>query len=141
MIDTAAFRGMATANYWADDVPAAVAWYTEVLGSEPYFVQPHPPAPPAYVEFRIGDHQAELGIVDRRYQPRPASGHGGVLLYWAVDDVGATYARLLALGASPYQPVTPRGDGGFITAAVVDPFGNVIGVMQNPHYLEMLRTR
>ncbi len=25
------------------------------------------------------------------------------------------------------------------TAAVVDPFGNVLGVMYNPHYLEVLR--
>jgi hypothetical protein len=37
--------------------------------------------------------------------------------------------------------VTAQGDGGFITAAVVDPFGNVFGVMQNPHYLEMLTAR
>jgi hypothetical protein len=27
-----------------------------------------------------------------------------------------------------------------VTAAVVDPFGNVLGVMQNPHYLEILRS-
>jgi hypothetical protein len=27
-----------------------------------------------------------------------------------------------------------------VTAAVVDPFGNVLGVMYNPHYLEMVET-
>ncbi len=133
-------RGMATANYWADDVPAAVAWYTDVLGVEPYFVMPPEPAPPAYVEFRFGDAQAELGIIDRKYNPAPATAEapGGVVLYWAVDDVQATYDRLLGLGATSFQPVTPRGDQGFITASVVDPFGNVLGVMENPHYLEMI---
>ncbi len=50
----------------------------------------------------------------------------------------ATYDRLIELGATSFQPVTPRGDEGFITAAVLDPFGNVFGIMQNPHYLEML---
>ena len=44
---------------------------------------------------------------------------------------------LLSLGATEYQPITPRGEG-FVTAAVVDPFGNVLGVMYNPHYLEIL---
>ena len=63
---------MATANFWADDVPAAVAWYTELLGVEPYFIRPEAPAPAQYVEFRFGDLQAELGIVDRAFgPPRP----------------------------------------------------------------------
>ena len=41
--------------------------------------------------------------------------------------------RLVELGATTYQPVTVRGEG-FVTAAVVDPFGNVLGVMSNPHW-------
>ena len=40
-----------------------------------------------------------------------------------------------------YEPVTARGDSGFRTASVVDPFGNILGVMHNPHYLEMLEAR
>jgi len=27
---------------------------------------------------------------------------------------------------------------GFVTASVVDPFGNVLGLMRSPHYLEVL---
>ena len=42
------------------------------------------------------------------------------------------------MGAQEYQPITPHGDSGFVTASVVDPFGNVLGVMTNPHYLEVL---
>jgi hypothetical protein len=39
-----------------------------------------------------------------------------------------------------YQPITTRGPAGFVKAAVVDPFGNVSGVMYNPHYLDVLST-
>ena len=33
--------------------------------------------------------------------------------------------------------MTDRGHG-FVTASVVDPFGNILGFMNNPHYLEVL---
>jgi catechol 2,3-dioxygenase-like lactoylglutathione lyase family enzyme len=33
-------RGVATVNYRADDMEAAVAWYTELLGVERYFERP-----------------------------------------------------------------------------------------------------
>ncbi|MFF4263823.1 VOC family protein [Streptomyces virginiae] len=126
-------RGIATINFWADDLEAAKDWYTEVLGIAPYFERP------GYAEFRIGDHQHELGIVDRRYAPPGAADKpGGAVAYWAVDDLPAVRQRLLDLGAEEYQPVTAHGDGGFVTAAVTDPFGNVLGIMRNPHYLEVL---
>ncbi len=132
-------RGFATMNIWADDVPAAVAWYTEFLGVEAYFMRPGPDGRPAYVEFRIGDYQAELGIIDRSYAPpAAATGPGGAIMHWHVDDLDATVARLLAMGATEYDPIRPRGDTGFVTASVVDPFGNVLGVMSNPHYLDIL---
>ena len=130
-------RGMATDSYWADDLKAARRWYAELLGVEPYFERPDAENP-AYVEIRIGDAQDELGIIDRKYAPPGGpAGPGGAVLYWHVDDIEATLARLKAMGATDYQPLTPR-EAGFITASVVDPFGNILGVMVNPHYLEML---
>ncbi|WP_324649962.1 VOC family protein [Georgenia sp. H159] len=135
------FRGFATISYYADDLAAAREWYTELLGVEPYFAFPEPPAPPAYLEFRIGDDQDELGLIDRRYAPPGASNAaGGAVTFWHVDDLAGTVERLLAMGATEYEPVTPRS-AGFVTASVVDPFGNVIGVMHNPHYLEMVEAR
>ena len=135
MID---LRGLTTVTFWADDVVEAARWYAEVLGVEPYFVRPEPPAPPAYVEFRIGDSADELGIVDRRWAPAAAtSGPGGAVAYWHVADVRATYAELLDLGATPYEEPTDR-ESGWVTASVVDPFGNVLGLMHSPHYLEIL---
>jgi hypothetical protein len=44
---------------------------------------------------------------------------------------------VLALGAKEHAPITEQGDG-FITASVVDPFGNVLGLMYNQHYLDIL---
>jgi predicted enzyme related to lactoylglutathione lyase len=129
---------MATVSVWADDVKAARAWYRELLGIDPYFERPDSDNP-AYVEFRLGDLQAELGIIDRHYAPEShSSGPGGVVLYWHVDDVDAVLARVVSMGATEHQPVTKR-EAGFITASVVDPFGNILGLMYNPHYLEMLK--
>lgn len=133
-------RGLTTVTYFAADVPAAVRWYAEVTGAEPYFVRPEE-GPPAYAEFRLGDYQHELGILDRSYAPRdlgPAG--GGVVAYWAVDDARAAFDRLLALGATEHQEPIERGPG-YVTASVVDPFGNVLGVMANQHYLDTLAGR
>lgn len=136
------FRGFATISFYADDLAAARDWYTELLGMEPYYAFPHPPAPPAYIEFRIGDYQNELGFIDRRYAPSGASNTpGGAVMYWHVDELPATLKKLLAMGATEYEPLTEHGEAGFTTASVVDPFGNVLGVMHNPHYLEILAAR
>jgi hypothetical protein len=62
-------RGMATVNFWADDVAAARDWYAELFGVEAYFQRPDPENP-AYVEFRIGDNEDEFGIIDRKYAPK-----------------------------------------------------------------------
>ncbi|MFD7322395.1 VOC family protein [Streptomyces sp. NPDC059875] len=127
-------RGLTTVSFWAADLAVAKAWYTELLGGEPYFERP------GYAEFRIGDYQHELGLIDSAYAPAGATtGPGGAIVYWHVDDVRATFERLLSLGAKEYEPVTPRGPG-FVTASVTDPFGNVLGVMENQHYLDVLNT-
>ena len=136
------FRGFATISFTADDLPAARDWYAELLDLRPYYAFPKPPASPAYVEFRVGDDGDELGIIDRRYAPAAAGTPGGAIMYWHVDDLAETVARLLAMGATEHEPITRRGEGeGFATASVVDPFGNILGVMTNPHYLETLAAR
>ncbi|WP_281689960.1 VOC family protein [Pseudonocardia thermophila] len=131
-------RGFATLNFFADDVAAAAEWYERFLGVAPYYRVPGPDGRPAYVEFRIGDLGAELGLIDRRFAPAgAASGLGGALMHWHVDDLEGVLARLLDLGATVYEPITPRGDGDYVTASVVDPFGNVLAIMTNPHYAEI----
>jgi predicted enzyme related to lactoylglutathione lyase len=118
---------------------AAKQWYTELLGIAPYFERPGPDGRLAYMEFRLGDYQHELGIIHSNYTPKGATADpGGAVVYWHVDDVAATLKKVKAMGAKEYEPLTKRGEAGFITASVVDPFGNILGLMYNPHYLEIL---
>ncbi|MGA6161189.1 VOC family protein [Amycolatopsis magusensis] len=127
-------RGLANTSFFATDLAAAKAWYTELFGIKPYFDRS-----PGYLEFRIGDYQHEFGIVNAAYAPPgvlPAQ-PGGAITYWHVDDLEATVTRLLDLGAQEFEPITERGPG-FVTASVTDPFGNVLGVMFNQHYLDIL---
>jgi predicted enzyme related to lactoylglutathione lyase len=129
-------RGLTTVSFWADDVIAARDWYADVLGIGPYFQRPEE-GPPAYIEFRIGADEDELGLIDRRYAPPGTSRDpGGAVIYWQVDDVAAAVARLVEHGATEYQPVVER-DAGFVTASVLDPFGNILGLMYSPHVVEM----
>jgi predicted enzyme related to lactoylglutathione lyase len=136
---TNTLRGMATVSYYADDVKAARKWYTELLSIKPYFERPDANNP-AYVEFRIGDFQHELGLIDKKFQPAAAkNGPGGSVLFWHVDNVETMHKRLLQMGCKEYDPITKR-EAGFVTASVIDPFGNVLGIMHNPHYLEILES-
>lgn len=131
-------RGMATVNFWAADMKAARAWYSDFFGIDPYFQRPDAENP-AYIEFRLGDYQHEFGIIDSKWAPNGAGSGtpGGAIVHWHVDDINAAWEKLLAAGATPYDPITVRGPG-FTTASVVDPFGNVLGIMYNQHYLDIL---
>ena len=132
MSDTHTLRGLTTVSFYAADLAAAKKWYTELLDIEPYFQVP------GYIEFRLGDYQHELGVIDSRYAPAgSAPGSAGAVVYWHVDDVRAMREKLLSLGTREYQAPTDRGEG-FVTASVVDPFGNILGIMSNPHYLQVL---
>lgn len=131
-------RGVSTISFYAADHAAAKKWYSEFLGMEPYFNVP------GYTEFRIGDYQHELGIIDSAYAPEGATkATGGAIAYWHVDDLQSTLDRLISLGATLYQPITDhsQGNGSFVTASVTDPFGNILGIMTNKHYLEILDTK
>ncbi len=86
-------------------------WYTGLLGAEPYFSRPVE-GRLAYAEFRIGDYQHELGILDRRFAaPGPSDKAGCAIVYWHVDDVQASFGRLLALGAAAHEAPIERGPG------------------------------
>lgn len=130
MEKTQTLRGLATLNFFAADHKAARDWYTTLLGFPPYFERP------GYMEFRIGDYQHELGIIDAKFAPHGTSTPGGAVMYWHVDDVQGMLDKLISMGAKPHEKLMVRGEG-FITASVIDPFGNVLGIMYNRHYLEV----
>jgi predicted enzyme related to lactoylglutathione lyase len=118
-----AFLGLRTAIYHAPDIGKAKAWYATVLGIEPYFDQPF------YVGFNVGGF--ELGLDPAAASP-PAGG-AGVRVYWGVADAEAAVDRLLKLGATRHTDVQDVGDG-IKVATVLDPFGNILGIIQNPHF-------
>lgn len=111
--------GLRTAKYAAKDLDGAKAWYTKVLGFGPYFDQPF------YVGFEVGGY--ELGIV-----PDDEPGDSGIA-YWGVKSADEAFDRLLNLGAKENEPIQDVGEGIRI-GSVRDPFGNVFGVIENPHF-------
>ena len=115
--------GLRTVVYHVPDLDRAKAWYSSVLGIEPYFDQPF------YVGFNVGGY--ELGL-----DPDPSAGSpgpGGTGAYWGVEDAEATHVRLLALGGREHGGVRDVGEG-IRVATVEDPFGNLFGIIENPHF-------
>jgi predicted enzyme related to lactoylglutathione lyase len=55
------------------------------------------------------------------------------IAYWGVDDAQGAYKRLIELGATLQDPIKDVGDG-ILIGAVHDPFGNTLGVIQNPKF-------
>jgi predicted enzyme related to lactoylglutathione lyase len=110
--------GLRTAIYRTPDLAAGKLWYTKALGIAPYFDQPF------YVGYNVGGY--ELGLL-------PDATQSAVGVYWGVKDITAAHARLLELGAQPHTDVTDVGEG-IRTADVLDPFGNVFGIIENPHF-------
>jgi predicted enzyme related to lactoylglutathione lyase len=117
------FLGLRTVIYSAPDLEKAKAWYSSVLGVAPYFDQPF------YVGFNVGGY--ELGL-DPDSSNQPHRG-GGEIVYWGVADAGGALKRLLSLGATARTDVQEVGEG-IKVATVFDPFGNIFGVIENPHF-------
>jgi predicted enzyme related to lactoylglutathione lyase len=115
--------GLRTVIYRVSDLDRAKTWYAEAFGVEPYFDQPF------YVGFSIGGF--ELGL-----DPDTAEGPigpGGSVAYWGVAAIGPAFERFVELGGSAVS--LPRDVGGGIQVAVVaDPFGNPIGLIENPNF-------
>jgi predicted enzyme related to lactoylglutathione lyase len=116
------FLGLRTVIYHAPDLGKAKAWYTETFGVAPYFDQPF------YVGFQIGGY--ELGLDPS--VSRVNVGNNAVA-YWGVEDIEKAYAHVLDRGADARAPVTDVG-GDIKVASVADPFGNVIGLIENPPF-------
>jgi len=112
--------GLRTAIYPAPDLSAAKRWYAKVLGQPPYFDEPF------YVGFSVGGF--ELGLL-----PDGEPGTAGPQPLWGVASIESAHARLLELGASPLEPIAEVGEG-IKVAAVRDPFGNRLGIIENPHF-------
>ena len=114
------FRGLRTVIYGVPDLDAAKTWYSRAFGQEPYFDEAF------YVGFNIGGF--ELGL-----DPNSPSGAGGTTAYWGVANIEDAVSFMQSLGATLASPVQDVGEG-IKVAAVSDPFGNRIGIIENPHF-------
>ena len=112
--------GLRTVIYAAPNLTETKEWYAKALGIDPYFDQPF------YVGFNVGGY--ELGL-----DPNIQIVEGSTLTYWGVDDISACVQHWLDLGATSHSDIQDVGDG-IKVAAVQDPFGNVVGFIENPHF-------
>lgn len=111
--------GLRTTIYPTSDLDAAKAWFTRLLGKPPYFDQPF------YVGFEVGGY--ELGL-----DPNGDIAHGAQT-YWGVPDAAAARTEMVAAGATVLSEVRDVGDG-IRVAQLRDPFGNLIGIIENPSF-------
>ena len=55
------------------------------------------------------------------------------MAYWGVPDVDAAVRQFTRAGASLEAPVQNVG-GDIRVATIADPFGNLVGLIENPHF-------
>jgi len=113
-------NGMRSTFYPVGDLAKGKQWYGKVFGKEPYFDQPF------YVGYEIGGF--ELGLV-----PDGTPGISGATVYWGVDDIEAEMERIVGLGATVHSAIQDVGES-IKVADLVDPFGNLLGLIYNPHF-------
>ncbi len=115
--------GLRTTIYKVGNIQKAKEWYSKAFETNPYFEEPF------YVGFKIHGYELGLQPEDNPTQSKSES----VVSYWGVNDIQKTFDRLIELGATENEK--PENVGGEImTATVKDPFGNIIGIIYNPHF-------
>ena len=122
-LENSHFLGLRTVLYHAPDLAKAKAWYASILGIDPYFDEPF------YVGFNVSGY--ELGLhPDASAIP---GGVGGSIAYWGVANIKTAMDRLLSLGANEHAAIQNVGED-IQVASVFDPFGNIFGIIENPHF-------
>lgn len=116
-------KGLRTIVYTTTDLTAARNWYAKILGVEPYFDEPF------YVGFNVAGYELGLHPADAEMPKGTVSS----TTYWGVDSIEDAWDKLIAAGATPIEE--PNDVGGDIrVASVRDPWGNIFGVIFNPHF-------
>jgi lactoylglutathione lyase len=115
--------GLRTIVYMVDELEKAKNWYSEAFNIQPYYDTPY------YVGFNVQGY--ELGLHPK--ESNKDKDTGTTLTYWGVENLEKTYEDLLRLGATTHEK--PNNVGGDINlASVYDPWGNIIGIIYNPHF-------
>jgi lactoylglutathione lyase len=115
--------GLRTTIYKVGDINKAKEWYEKAFATQPSNIENY------YVGFNIGGF--ELGLQPES-EPTPVKAES-VISYWGVDNIQESYDSLIELGATENEAPCSVGSD-IITATVKDPFGNIIGLIYNPHF-------
>lgn len=116
------FKGLRTAIYKVDDIAKAKEWYSSALGFPPYFDQPY------YIGFNVGGF--ELGLDP---DTKDVTRGNNSVAYWGVGKIEAAVEHLIKVGANKHSDIQDMGEG-IKVASVKDPFGNILGVIENPYF-------
>ena len=117
------FQGLRTVGFKTNNLAEAKNWYTQLLGIPPYFDEPF------YVGFNVAGY--ELGL---QPEEKPAdSTTPGSVAYWGVENVQTAFDLFIRMGATPLEQPTDVG-GDIVVASVLDPWGNALGIIYNPHF-------
>ena len=115
--------GLRTVVYKVTDLPLAKEWYSKVFNIEPYFDEPF------YIGFNVGGF--ELGLDPDMTGVKQGTGS---TTYWGVKDVRQVVKALQEKYGVPVVE-EPHNVGGCIwVATIADPFGNNIGLIENPEF-------
>lgn len=114
--------GLRTSLYYVDDLEKAKNWYSQAFKTKPYYDTAY------YVGFNIGGYELGLHPVEK-----PIARGNGQYAYWGVNDIRKTLDHLVSLGALIHDEIQNVG-GDIETAAVKDPWDNIIGIIYNPEF-------
>ena len=117
-------QGLGTVIYYVPDINRAKTWYATAFQQQPYFDEPF------YVGFNLGGY--ELGLHPEE-SSTPKHGSGGEVAYWRVANIQDAVRHFTSAGATMFREIQDVG-GDIKVADVKDPFGNVIGLIENPHF-------
>jgi predicted enzyme related to lactoylglutathione lyase len=111
-------QGIKTVLHPVSDLAAAKAVYTALVGAPPTADESY------YVGYdAAGQH---VGLL-------PGAGSQGMtspVAYWHVTDIAAKVAEVTAAGATVKEAAHEVG-GGRLVATIIDPDGNVLGLIQD----------
>jgi hypothetical protein len=115
-------EALRSVRYTVGDLAVAKRWYSQWLDVQPY------PAADGVLRYGLGDSWLEL-VEGHNLAP------GSVQACWRVDSLELELQRLHALDISPQTPPALPGTESPSSATFVDPFGNVVGLVEahDPH--------
>ncbi|MEO5910544.1 MAG: glyoxalase superfamily protein [Pelobium sp.] len=116
------FKAIRTVIYKVNDLEKAKEFYSSILGFPPYFDEPF------YVGFNVNDF--ELGLDP----DKEGVVYGNIpVAYWQVENIEKAKSNILEKGGFLHQEVQEVGVD-IKVAELKDPFGNVIGIIEDKSF-------